>query len=309
MQLRRLWEADRVLTATGLLMLALLAIFSGALLLDPRHVAGAPVWLKPAKFAASIALYAFTLAWAFQSLRDWPRLRRVVGVGSAAMFVIEIAAIGGQAGRGVASHFNVGTAFDAAVFAVMGIAIVVQTILSAAAAVALWRSRAADALRARALAIGLTITVIGASVGGLMTQPTAAQRDGLARTGRMTVSGAHTVGAPDGGAGLPGTGWSVDHGDLRVPHFAGLHAFQALPLMAWLIARRGWARTTQLRLIAIAGAGYTGLLGILTWQALRGQSILRPDALTLTALVMLVTIAALAAAAVVHKPRVAQVAI
>ena len=95
---------------------------------------------------------------------------------------------------------------------------------------------------------------------------------------------------------------------MRVPHFVGLHAFQALPLMAWLIARRGWTRASQLRLIAIAGAGYAGLLGILTWQALRGQSILRPDALTLTAIVMLVTMAALAAA-VAHKPRVAQVAL
>ena len=293
-QLRRLWQAEPALTATGLLMLGLLPAFAAGLVLDSRVVTGAPVWLKPAKFAASIGIYTLTLAWTFQWLRDW-RLRRVVGWGTAAMLMLEIAVIGGQAARGTSSHFNVGTPLDAALFATMGLAIVAQTFLGAAVALALWRARPADLVMGRALAIGLTITVIGASLGGLMTQPTAVQREALARTGRMAVSGAHTVGAQDGGAGLPGTGWSVRHGDLRVPHFVGLHAFQAVPLMAFLIARRGWPRAVQLRLITLAGASYTGFLGILTWQALRGQSILSPDALTLTAFAVLVAIATFAA--------------
>jgi hypothetical protein len=290
-------------------MLGLLPLLAAGLLLDPRQVTGAPVWLKPAKFAASFVIYSFTLAWAFQWIREWPRLRRVAGIGIASMFIIEIAAIGGQAARGVASHFNVGTPFDAALFATMGLAIVLQTVLSAAVAVALWRARPADLAMSRAFAIGLTITVIGASVGGLMTQPTAAQRDTLARTGRMAVAGAHTVGAPDGGAGIPGTGWSVDHGDLRVPHFVGLHAFQAVPFIALLIARRGWPRRAQIRLVTIAGASYAGLVTILTWQALRGQSILQPDGLTLMACALLATTTVVAAAGSLLKPHVAQVAL
>ena len=108
----------------------------------------------------------------------------------------------------------------------MGLAIVVQTLTSIAVAVALWRQRFEDAALGWALRWGMVITILGASTGGLMTRPTSAQLDEVRATGRMPIAGAHTVGAPDGGRGLPGTGWSLDHGDLRIPHFIGLHAIR-----------------------------------------------------------------------------------
>jgi putative copper export protein len=98
----------------------------------------------------------------------------------------------------------------------------------------------------------------------------------------MVVAGAHTVGAPDGGPGLPGTGWSVDHGDLRVPHFVGLHALQALPLFALWLRRRRLPDRVRVRLTGVAAASYAALFGILVWQALRGQSLMSADAAMLT---------------------------
>jgi len=236
--LARLWRTDAPLTAVGITMLAALAAALLGLWLDPRMVTGAPVWLKPAKFAISVAIYSLTLAWVFTYLPNWTRTRRIVGWTTAVTLTLEVIIIGVQAWRGTTSHFNVGTLLDGALFAVMGLAIVVQTLVSVAVAVALWRQTFADRAMGWALRLGLTITIIGAATGGLMTRPTEAQL-AEARATRMTVVGAHTVGAADGGPGLPGTGWSREHGDIRVPHFLGLHALQVFAALALMLS---WTR-------------------------------------------------------------------
>jgi hypothetical protein len=296
--LATLWRASAPLTATGLAMLAVLALTLFGLAIDPRIVTGAPVWLKPAKFAASIAIYAFTLAWIFSFLGSWPRTRRVVGAITAIVMALEMAIIAAQAYRGTTSHFNASTPLDTVLFSLMGVAIVVQTLSTIAVAVALWRQRFTDVALGWALRLGMTMTIAGAFTGGLMTAPTSEQLAAARAGERMTIAGAHTVGAPDGGPGLPGTGWSSEHGDLRVPHFLGLHALQALPVAALILARRKVQDRIRVRMVTIAAGSYGALFGILLMQALRGQSILMPDAITLTLLAFwLVTTVAAAAAA------------
>jgi len=282
--LRRLWNASPWLTATGLLMLGLLAASVAALWLDPRTITGAPAWLKPAKFAISIAIYTLTLAWVFTYLSDWPRMKRWVGIISAAVFAIEIAIIDLQAWRGTTSHFNNGTTLDAVLFSIMGAGIALQTLTSVATAVVLWRQRFSDRPLGWALRLGMTITIVGALSGGLMTRPTASQLAAMERGEAAPVVGAHTVGAPDGGPGLPGTNWSVEHGDLRVPHFLGLHALQAFALLAFALRGRRWTASAQVRLVQTAAVSYASLYVLLVWQALRGQSIVNPDPSMLVAL-------------------------
>src|SRR5687768_16510447 len=102
----RLWRASAPLTATGLAMMAVLALTIVGLAIDPRAVTGAPVWLKPAKFALSIAIYTLTLAWMFTFLGSWPRARRIVGWTTAIPMLVEMVIISAQAFRGTTSHFN-----------------------------------------------------------------------------------------------------------------------------------------------------------------------------------------------------------
>jgi hypothetical protein len=218
-----LWRTDARLTAVGFAMLALLAATAVALLVDPREVLGAPLWMKPAKFAASIAIYTLTLAWVFTYLPEWPKTRRTVSWVTTVTLLLEIVIIDLQAWRGTTSHFNVGTVVDGVLFTTMGLAIVAQTLASVA-----------------------------------------------------------------------GTGWSREHGDLRVAHFIGLHAIQMLSLVALVLTSLGWPEARRIRIVWAVTASYASLFALLMWQALRGQSVIAPASTTLTALAWWAVLTALA---------------
>jgi hypothetical protein len=291
-------RASAPLTFTAVAMLFVLALAAIGLVVDDRLVTGAPVWLKPAKFAASIAIYAITLAWIFTFLEDWRRTRAIIGWVTAVVMGIEISIISFQASRGTTSHFNAATPFDIVLLSIMGIAIVVQTLSSIAVAVALWRQRFSDAALGWALRLGMTMTIVGAFTGGLMTQPTQQQLAAARAGGELKIVGAHTVGGPDGGPGVIGTGWSTEHGDLRVPHFLGLHALQVMPIVALVLARRRVHDAVRIRMVWTTAASYAALFVILLAQALRGQSVVAPDGSTMMllgswlALTMIATAAA-----------------
>lgn len=282
--LRQMWQASPPLTAVGVLMLVVAAFSTAGITLDDRVITGVPAWLKPFKFAVSTGIYSLTLAWVFIALPQWRKVRGIVGWTTAVVFVLEVIVIDLQAARGTTSHFNIATRLDQVLFSLMGLGIFTQTFTSVAVAVALWRHRFVDRVLGWALRLGMTLTIVGAFVGPLMTRPTSQQLADMRAGGRITVVGAHTVGAPDGGAGLPLTGWSTEHGDLRVPHFIGLHAIQALALFALALA--GWRRPepTRVKAVIAATASYASLFALLLWQALRGESVVSPGAATLSAL-------------------------
>ncbi len=272
-------------------MAALAVVCLAGLVLDPRLLGGQPIWAKPLKFSISFVLYGTTLIWMI-SLLDSPVARRWAGRLGTVVAVagsIEMVAIVGQVLRGRASHFNVATALDTAIWSIMGTTIVVLWLATAGIAVLLLRERALPTATGWAVRLGLAVTLLGMAAAFLMTSPTGAQVAAAGTTGMDTV-GAHAVGVPDGGPGLPLVGWSTTGGDLRIGHFVGLHALQALPLLALALAALA-ARipalrpeSTRARLVAIAGAAWAALTVGLVWQALRGQPLLAPDVLTLTTL-------------------------
>jgi hypothetical protein len=277
---RALLDAHRPLTIVAL---ACLPVLGAALLLqviDPRQVGGVSTWLKPAKFAASITVTGAALAWILGQMKDDARARRLHHAGTlmAVVAAFELLVITIQSARGVASHFNATSPSDIAIFAAMGIAISMLWVAEIYVAVRAFRHDFASPARAWAIRLGLVGTLVGGSVGFIMPRPTPAQLAEMQAGGHPAAVGAHTVGAPDGGPGLPVTRWSTEAGDLRVSHFLGLHALQGLPLAAVWLERR---RRRGARAVAALGVAWVGLTLVTLAQAFRAQPLLAPDALTL----------------------------
>jgi hypothetical protein len=213
---------------------------------------------------------------------------RAVGWVLAAVLVLEVAIIDVQAARGTTSHFNAATPLDGALFAVMGAAIGFLWLGSVAVLIALFRQKFENPAWGWLLRLGMLTTVLGSAGGGLMLRMTPEQSAEMHATHTVHAVGGHTVGAPDGGPGIPGVGWSTQHGDLRVPHFFGLHGLQIIPLLGWLALRRRRDQAVGKQIgvaFAIAGS-YLVLVAILTVQALRGQSVIEPDGTTLAVLAL-----------------------
>ena len=260
-------------------MIALAAIALVGLVIDHRTITGMPLWVKPLKFALSVFLYSVTLSWLLGQLRRVRRLAWWAGTVAAVFLAVEIVVIYGAAFVDTTSHFNVSTPFSAALWGTMAVSIVIVWSATILVAVLLFRADLGDSARSFAIRSGLIIAVIGMGLAFLMTSPTAAQLANF-----QGIAGAHTVGLPDGGPGLPLLGWSTVAGDLRIPHFVGMHAMQVIPIIA-LLLELGSRRISVLRdprtrlgILVVIAALYLGVIAVLTVQALSGQSIVHPDA-------------------------------
>ncbi|MBU2662804.1 hypothetical protein KOI35_04715 [Actinoplanes bogorensis] len=287
------WHRPLLVLTAAMLLLTLVTVVG--ILTDNRTLLGAPVWLKPFKFAVSFVLYALTLAWMLAVLPRRSRLAEWAGTIIVAVAFIEMAIITVQAARGHRSHFNDSNPLDEQLFSIMGTSILVLFLAHLVIGIVALLQRIPNPVSAYAIRLGLFLSLLGMLAAVPMVTPM--QDPGLAG-----ISGAHAVGVPDGGPGLPVTGWSTTGGDLRIGHFIGMHGLQALPLLALLLTRfTRWTDRTRARLILVGGLGYAGLTVLLTWQALRGQPLLKPDAVTVMAAVALAVVVAASALLVLRR--------
>jgi hypothetical protein len=200
-----------------LLFLAALILFQ----LDDRMLNGINIWIKPMKFALSVWIYSWTMAWLINYLPKSKGVKLAIWIIIITM-IIEQFAIFSQAARGIGSHFNVLSGFyNSMVFQIMGIAITTNTI--AVGVVTRWFFTKKVLLPASYLwgiRLGMAMFVLFSFEGFV-----------------MAALLQHTVGPHDAVQGVPFMNWSVSTGDLRIAHFIGIHALQLLPLAGYLFLK------------------------------------------------------------------------
>lgn len=255
-----IYRRDRVLALVGWLNVGLFAVMLAIAPFDHRVVMGINPWIKPMKFAFSIAVYLWTLAW-FVVYLPGPRWAvRIVRWGASIAMIAEIICITTQAARGTTSHYNVSTPFNFFVFQVMAVMILVNTLVAALVLFLFSAQRTAlPSAYLWGIRLGLLLLLLGSTEGMV-----------------MILRYAHTVGLPDGGPGLPLVNWSTKVGDLRIAHLLGLHAAQILPLAGFAISR--WkpqlSAARQMTLLFAFAAVYTAAGIAFFLQALHGRPLI-----------------------------------
>jgi hypothetical protein len=268
------------------------------LIFDPRATAiiNTPAWSKLFKFSVSVLVMTPALIWAIKITEG--KTRRIANIAASVigtMLSLEMILLLIQAIRARPMHFNYTTPLDSALWITMTIGIFTMFAAFVVLLIAVWRGVRQQPVIAWAVKIGMVITAIGLITPNLSAGPNEAQLKAAQANQPNILFGAHTIGSssaiPDAEPGLPLIGWNTKHGDIRIGHFIGLHALQLIPLFGvWLSKRRLLNQNRQLALLGTVGFGYFGVMLLTTWQALRGQSIVSPDALTISVAIALTSV-------------------
>ena len=270
-ELARSLRASRGLRFGLWWQVALLAGSVAALPFDKRYILGLNPWIKPIKFELSVSIFLLTMAVLLYELgRDgsFGASRRWLGWGFAVCMVVENTIIALQSARGVRSHMNFSTPLDGALFAAMGIFVLLNTLLVAWLLV-LWSTTRSELAPATLWGVRLGIMfLLAGSIEGVRIVTNAGHT--VIAGHRNTLRDLQHATAQDGGPGLPFVNWSTLHGDLRVAHFFALHALQILPLMGLALASTQLGSRTQVALVWIFAAGYAGAVWWLFTEAMGG---------------------------------------
>lgn len=240
----KIYQNVPILTWTGAIHL----IFAAFLVLiareDQRVLNGELVWIKPIKFAVSIAIFCWTIAIIIDLISYSKAKRSTISYLIAACLLLEMFAITFQAARGVPSHFNISSTFDQIIFMIMGVAIGLVFVLTVVMYIDSFRLPFMGTVILRSgVRWGIFSLIIASIVGGM-----------------MSAQLSHSVGNISGG------------GDLRVAHFFGIHGLQILPFFAYLLVKH------QIHLarfwINLFGVCYIGFVFFTLIQACQGQALI-----------------------------------
>ncbi|PTT69821.1 hypothetical protein DBR22_02790 [Arthrobacter sp. HMWF013] len=238
-------------------MAASAAFHSVVFLISGTAWEGPVGWRKPITFGLSLALTAITLALTDARLKRRPATAWILLGALSAAIVAEGALVTLQAWRGVPSHFNNATPFDAAAFSAMGLAVTVIVVVIVSLAILSFTSaRPGQPALTLSIRAGMVLLVAGQVLGVAIIaigEPAVLAGNDAAVFGPEGV----VVGAA---------------GVLKSPHGIALHAIQVLPLLGWLVQHVTWSDARRRRTVWTAAIGYALVLAVSVFQAYTGQA-------------------------------------
>lgn len=245
---------ERAGYVTGALLLASGVIHLAILLASGGAWDGPLSMRKAVTFGVSFGVTVITIVWVTSWVRLGDRMRAVLLGAFTTASVVETALVTLQAWRGVPSHFNVETPFDAAVAGSLAIGGVSLVLMIIAFTIASFRGNPPVPISISvAIRIGFVILVIALAVGGVM----------IARGMQFVTAGDPQAAYATGGAFKP-------------IHGVTMHAILVLPMLAWLLSFADWTERRRLGVVLLAAAAYIvigGVVSVITLAALAPPSV------------------------------------
>jgi hypothetical protein len=230
---RAAYVVGALLLISGLIHLAILLISRGSWqgLLSLR---------KPMTFGLSFGLTLITIVWVASFLRLSHRGRMILLGAFTGACALETALVTLQAWRGVPSHFNIETVFDALVARTLAAGGIVLVAVIVVLAFAAFRTNPTVPVSLRiAIQIGFVALVGAVGVGAWM----------IAKGMALVYAGNPQAAYATGGA-------------LKPTHAATMHAILVLPALAWLLSFTNWSERRRVVVVLVAAAGFLVLAGV-----------------------------------------------
>ena len=220
---RFLYVSGIALLASAIAHIVVWAVVGGS-------AAGPLSWRKPVLFGIATGVTVLSIGWVLSLLANGRGLAALGTLfGGAAL--VEVALISMQTWRGVPSHFNGTTPFDAAVSATIDVSALLLTVVIAVAAFRCFEELTAGG---RALAPDLKLSI---RAGMLFLLFSSFVGVGMTVYGRIWLSQGLVPGLIE---------------PLTFLHGTSIHAVQWLPALAWALAARGVEPRQRHRLVVLA---------------------------------------------------------
>lgn len=217
--LPELYKRNTLLFWMGWIHFVMFFFCMGLLSFNNSLIAGESAWAKPARYYLSSGISIWTFGWFIYHINSKTQIK-VISWLIAISLLVETTVIFIQSYRGVPSHFNNSDPFNSMMNGLMMSLMFVFLITVTYLTLLFFNQKKMPISQhyTWGLRMGLLNFVVF-SVAGII----------------MFAKMSHAIGDSDNHSGIILFNWSLNHGDLRIAHFMGVHSLQIIPFLSYYL--------------------------------------------------------------------------